>query len=49
MKHKIHYIGNNQNSSFIIAETLCGRHWGDVEEFTSIPKEVTCKSCLNVK
>jgi hypothetical protein len=44
--HKIHYIGNEWNSKFIIAETLCGIYWDDCEEYTSEKERVSCKKCL---
>lgn len=42
----IHYIGEEQNSRFIIAKTGCGKDWRDINEFTSNKADVTCKSCL---
>ena len=45
---KIHYISNEfRGNKFIIAETNCGKHWQDINEFTSDKKDVTCKTCLN--
>ena len=43
---KIHYIGNEWNSKFIIAKTSCGKDWRDIIEFSQEIKYVTCKSCL---
>lgn len=45
----IHYIGPEQNSSFIVAKTTCGRGWRDVEEFSSEEQYVTCKKCAKKK
>jgi hypothetical protein len=44
----IHFIGDEWNSKFIIAETLCGRYWKDIDEWTSdkYKEDVTCKKCL---
>lgn len=44
----IHFIGDEWNSKFIIAETLCGRYWKDINEWTSdkYKEDVTCKKCL---
>jgi len=44
---KIHYIGDEWNSKFIIAETKCGKHWQDVADFTHHKGLVTYKKCLN--
>lgn len=43
----IHYIGEEWNAIFIIAKTECGKHWKDVDEYTSQFERVTCKRCLN--
>ena len=49
MASVIHFISNDFNSSFVVAETACKRGWRDIEEFTSEDyiKDVTCKQCLN--
>jgi hypothetical protein len=50
MKNKmnmIHYIDDNYKTKFIIAKTNCGKNWEDVNEFTSIKEEVSCKKCKN--
>ena len=47
MAHKIHYIGKEQNSKFIVAKTECGKSWQDVEETSGYIKYVTCKKCIN--
>jgi hypothetical protein len=44
----IHYIGKEFSSSFIIAKTLCGKGWRDVEETTSESDIVTCKKCKSI-
>jgi len=44
---KIHYIGDEWNSKFIIAETKCGKHWQDVADFTHHKGLVTCDKCLH--
>ena len=41
----IHYIGKEFNSSFIVAKTLCGKDWRDVDKTTSESEIVTCKKC----
>jgi len=41
----IHYIGKEFFSSYIIAKTLCGKDWRDVDETTSESEIVTCKKC----
>ena len=46
VKHKIHYIGAEQRSCFIIAKTTCGKNWEDVTEFSSDANWVSCKKCL---
>jgi hypothetical protein len=43
----IHYIGEEWQRIFIVAKTECGKHWQDVEEYTSQSQRVTCKRCLN--
>jgi nucleosome binding factor SPN SPT16 subunit len=43
----IHYIGEEWQKIFIVAKTECGKHWQDVEEYTSQSQRVTCKRCLN--
>ena len=35
MGKAIHFISNDFNSKFIIAETLCGIDWESVGEFTN--------------
>ena len=44
----IHFIGDEWKPKFIIAKTLCGRHWKDIHEWTSdkYKEDVTCKKCL---
>jgi len=46
VKHKIHYIGAEQRSRFIIARTNCGKDWENVTEFSSDISWVSCKKCL---
>jgi len=46
MNDKIHYIGTEWNSKFIIAKTNCGISWDKASDFTSIKKYVTCKKCI---
>jgi len=46
MAKVIHYIGKEWSSIFIVAETLCKKHWQDVDEFTSDIEYTTCKKCL---
>ena len=42
----IHYIGEEQSTRMIIAQTSCGLDWRVIPEFTSDPQYVTCKRCL---
>ena len=46
MKDKIHYIGTEWQTKFIISKTNCGIYWDNAADFTSEKKYVTCKKCL---
>jgi len=43
----IHYIEKKDTGNkFIIAKTKCGKHWEDINEFSTEIKEVNCKMCI---
>lgn len=43
---KVHYIGKEQNSKFIISKTECGIDWEEASDSSDNAKYVTCKKCL---